>query len=103
MAIELNAAGIELCRIFYCDSRQSQQKGKCEKNHEHFREKVPKGTSLDNFDQTRINDISLHINNYPRPMMNSHSPYDIAKILLHEKILKLNKLYKLQLEEINLK
>lgn len=40
LAIEYSKSGEKLCDVFYCDSRQSQQKGKCEKNHEHFREKA---------------------------------------------------------------
>lgn len=83
--------------MFYYYSRQSRQKGKCEKNHEHFREKVPKDTSLENYNQERINNISIHVNNYLRPLLNTRSPYDIVVLLINEKILKLNQLQKLQL------
>lgn len=36
-----------LTRLFFCDSRQSQQKGKIEKNHEHIREIISKGKEMD--------------------------------------------------------
>lgn len=103
LSIEFTKYGEKLCNVFYCDSRQSQQKGKCEKNHEHFREKAPKGTSFDNYTQEKINEISLHVNNYPRPKLNMRSPYDISSILLNENILALNHLSKVKIEDVNLK
>ena len=103
LAIELAKSSEELCKVFYRDSRQSQQKGKCEKNHEHFREKAPKGTSFDEYTQEEINNISLHVNNYPRPMLNMLSPYDILSIIVNKKILDLNHLHKIKIEEVNLK
>ena len=103
LAIEQAESGEELCKVFYCDSRQSQQKGKCEKNHEHFREKAPKGTSFDEYTQEEINNISLHVNNYPRPMLNMLSPYDILSIIVNKKILDLNTLHKIKIEDVNLK
>ena len=103
LAIELAKSGEELCKVFYCDSRQSQQKGKCEKNHEHFREKAPKGTSFDEYTQEEINNISLHVNNYPRPMLNMLSPYEILSIIVNKKILDLNALQKIKIEDVNLK
>ena len=103
LAIEQAKSGEELCKVFYCDSRQSQQKGKCEKNHEHFREKAPKGTSFDEYTQEEINNISLHVNNYPRPMLNMLSPYDILSIIVNKKILDLNTLHKIKIEDVNLK
>lgn len=103
LAIELAKSGEKLCSVFYCDSRQSQQKGKCEKNHEHFREKAPKGTSFENYTQEKINEISLHVNNYPRIGLNMRSPYEIASILLNKNILSLNHLHKIEIEDVNLK
>ena len=55
-----------LTKMFYCDARRSEQKGKCEKNHEHFREIIAKGQDMDHFVQKTIDRVSLHINNYPR-------------------------------------
>ena len=39
-------SGLQLCRLFYCDPRQSQQKGSCENNHEFIRRVIPKGKSM---------------------------------------------------------
>lgn len=103
LAIEYSKSGEKLCDVFYCDSRQSQQKGKCEKNHEHFREKAKKGTSFDEFTQEKIDEISLHVNNYPRPILNMRSPYYMSTVLLNENILSLNHLHKIEIEDVNLK
>ena len=42
---------VRLTKVLYCESRRSDQKGKCEKNHEHFREMIPKGRNMDGFRQ----------------------------------------------------
>ena len=47
-----------LTRIFYCRPRHSEEKGKCEKNHEHFREFIPKGHSFMNYSKRDFNYIS---------------------------------------------
>ncbi len=99
LGIELSPNGENLCKVYYCDARQSQQKGKCEKNHEHFRVYYPKGTSFDKKTQEEINSVSLRVNNYPRDLLNWKSPFDVATVLFDEKILDLNKLTKLAIED----
>lgn len=99
LGVELSSSGEVLCKVYYCDARQSQQKGKCEKNHEHFRVHCPKGTSFDGKTQKDINAVSLRVNNYPRDLLNWKSPYDVATVLLDKKILELNELTKLVLED----
>lgn len=47
LSLETDAyTGEKLVSIYYCKPRRSDQKGKCEKIHEHFRECVPKGKSM---------------------------------------------------------
>ena len=84
--------GEQLIRIFYCQPRRSDQKGQCEKNHEHLREFVPKGKSFNNYNKNDINYISKHINNYPRKKFNYHSPYECSIQLLNKKVFELNRL-----------
>ena len=84
--------GEQLIRIFYCHPRRSDQKAKCEKNHEHFREFIPKGKSMDNHNKNDINFISKHINNYPRKKYGYHSPYECSISLLNKKVFELNRL-----------
>ena len=38
--------GEKLINIYFARPRRSDDKGKCETNHKHFREKIPKGYSM---------------------------------------------------------
>lgn len=96
--------GERLIKLFFCEPRHSEQKGKIEKNHEHFREIVPKGVCMDDIDQTKINLISLNINSYPRRILNMESPLKIAMSILNKKVLLLNHLEtSLEIKKITLK
>ncbi|MEG0959507.1 MAG: hypothetical protein RSE60_00340, partial [Erysipelotrichaceae bacterium] len=95
--------GEKLISIFYCDSRHSEQKGKCEKNHEHFRECIPKGHSINPYTHADTNYISNQVNNYPRKMFSYQSPYEISKVFLNEKVLELNRLHFIQHNKVVLK
>ena len=92
-----------LTKVFYCDARRSEQKGKCEKNHEHFREIIAKGRDMDHFGQKTIDRVSLHVNNYPRKSLNYHSPLSCSLPLLHKKVFELNNLYILSTNKVTLK
>ena len=96
-------SGEVLTRVFYCDARRSEQKGKCEKNHEHFREMIPKGKSMDNYGQKTINHVSNQVNNYSRRSLNYHSPLECSLSLLHKKVFELNNLQLLPTKKITLK
>lgn len=55
-------------RLFYCDPRQSQQKGACEKNHVEIRKLLPKGAGV-RFDRLTAADCALlmsQVNSEPR-------------------------------------
>lgn len=104
LAIEIDSeTGEKLTSIFYCEPRRSDQKGKCEKNHEHFREFIPKGVSFNNYSKFDIHKISNNINNYPRKSLGYNSPYDCTSLLLNKKVLELNRLRKLPTNKIKLK
>lgn len=92
-----------LTRIFYCEARRSDQKGKCEKNHEHFRELIPKGKSMDGYGQKTINYVSNQVNNYPRKSLSYHSPLECSLKLLNKKVFELNHLQTLTPAKITLK
>lgn len=92
-----------LIRLFFCEPRQSQQKGKLEKNHEHIREIIPKGKEMDNLCNNDVDLISLHINNYLRPSLDFASPFMIASLMLNKKVMTLNNLYHLALDKVILK
>lgn len=96
------ADGNKLISIYYARPRRSDDKGKCEKNHEHFREKVPKGLSMNQLTKKDFNWVSLNVNNYVRKKLNYHSPYEIARMLLNEKVLELNRLHYIDPSSVDL-
>ena len=49
--------------------------------------------------QEEINTVSLRVNNYPRDLLNWKSPFDVATVLFDKKILDLNELTKLVIED----
>ncbi len=56
------------CSIYYCDVRQSQQKGSCERNHSELRKILPKNRGI-SFDRLTKKDCSVlmsHLNSEPR-------------------------------------
>lgn len=104
LSIEMDENGLtRLTLVFYCESRRSDQKGKCEKNHEHFREMIPKGRDMDGFGQKTMNFVSNQVNNYPRKILNFHSPLECSLNLLNEKVFELNNLKTLPIAQVKLK
>ena len=80
-----DAAGIERsctepgelrCRVYYCDPRQSQQKGACERNHVEIRKMLPKGrgVSFDDLDEADARFVGSNVNSEPRPSLMGLSP-----------------------------
>ena len=94
--------GEKLISIYFARPRRSDDKGKCEKNHGHFREKVPKGCSMNSLTKYDINFVSNQVNNYVRRKLNYQSPYSIAKLVLNEKVLELNRLHPISPKAVDL-
>ncbi len=71
-------------RLFYCDPRQSQQKGACEKNHVEIRKMLPKGRGL-RFDLLGPADCALvmsHVNSQPRASLGWRTPAEALVFML---------------------
>ena len=94
--------GEQLCHVFYCEPRRSDQKGKCEKNHEHFREMIPKSHSMNTLSKKEINYVSNMVNNYPRKSLRYHSPYEVSKLFLDEKVFSINHLVFISYTQVKL-
>jgi IS30 family transposase len=75
--LERSPMGRTRCRVFYCDSRASQQKGRCEKNHEYIRRFFPQGSSFNGLTQDDVNLMMSHINSVKRDSLNGASPFDV--------------------------
>lgn len=64
-------------RLFYCDPKQSQQKGNIENNHEYIRMFVPQGSSFDSFIQDDSALMMNPINSVKRPQFDGKSPFEM--------------------------
>lgn len=75
---ETGKSGRQRCRMYYCEPRMSNQKGKLEKNHEYIRYVMPKGKSFDELTQAQVMQMINQINNTARPKFHGLSPMKLA-------------------------
>ena len=86
-AIEMNPVTGEYdCNVFYCDPQQTNQKSRCERNHEYIRYILPKGSSFDELTPADIKLVMNHINSMPRGKLNAKSPVQVFTSLYGEEI-----------------
>lgn len=72
-------------RLYYCDPRQSQQKGGCEKNHTEIRQILEKG--MFSFDELVPADMAVlmsHVNSNPRASLGGKSPLQMLRFVYGE-------------------
>ena len=84
--IERSVFGGKRCDVYYCDPRQSQQKGGCERNHVELRKLIPKGKGV-SFDLLAPEDLSeamSQLNSEPRPSLMGLAPIAVARLALGE-------------------
>ena len=85
--IEVNPSTLEQeCHVFYCDPQQTNQKSRCERNHEYIRYILPKGSSFDWLTQDDITLMMNHINSMPRAKLNAKSPVQVFISLYGEEL-----------------
>ncbi|PWL80466.1 MAG: hypothetical protein DBY24_05935, partial [Prevotellaceae bacterium] len=72
--------------IYYCDPNRSDQKGALEKNHEYIRYVLPKGTSFEKMTDKTTLLLLNHINSEKRDSLNGHSPYEVSRLLLDNRL-----------------
>ncbi|RLY00925.1 IS30 family transposase, partial [Streptococcus hillyeri] len=76
-------------KLFFCDPKRSDQKGRIEKNHTLIRDILPKGTSFDNLTQNDINLVCSHVNSVKRAALNGKSAYELFTFTYDEELAKL--------------
>lgn len=82
---EKKAGGELKVRLYYCDPRQSQQKGGCEKNHTEIRQVLEKGAFI--FDELVPADMAVlmsHVNSNPRESLGGKSPIQMLRFIYGE-------------------
>ena len=84
--IEDNGPDVVKTKVFYCDSRRSDQKGSIEVIHEYIRRFIEKGNDLDKYSDEDILIMMNHINNTKRKKLKGKTPFE----LMEEKIGKEN-------------
>ena len=87
-AIEMDPQGEQRTRLFYCDPSAPYQKPAVENNHALIRRVIPKGTSMDSFDQDDITLMMNHINSYKRANLGNKSSYEVFTGLYGEEALR---------------
>ena len=102
-SIEKTPDGKRRSRVFYCDPYKSNQKGRLEKNHEFIRYIIPKGRSMHDLTEETVRLMTCHINSVARDGLNGKCPFDLAKLLLSEKVLTRLGLQQVSPDEVILK
>ncbi len=104
MSIEFSPfTGEQLCKVFYCDPQQTNQKSRCERNHEYLRYILPKGSSFDHLEQKDITLVMNHVNSMPRGNLNGKAPVQVFQSLYGEETAAKLGLKYIPLEELLLK
>lgn len=87
LAIENDpSTGESLSRIFFCNSYSSYQKGAIEENHTLVRYVIPKGTSMNGYDQSQIDTMLSHVNSYVRKSV-SACPFELFRAFYGDELL----------------
>ena len=84
--MENNGSDVVKTKVFFCDSRRSDQKGSIEVTHEYIRRFIPQGTDLDKYSNEDILLMMNHMNNTKREKLKGKTPFE----LMEEKIGKEN-------------
>ena len=103
LALECDEYGEILSKVFFCNANAPYQKGRLEKNHEFLRYILPKGTSFDTMTQDDITLCINHINSTARGSLNGRTPFELASMLLDEKLFRLLHLKPVEPDRVLLK
>ena len=101
--LECDENGEIRTKVFYCNPNSSWQKGMIEKNHQYIREVIPKGKSMDPYDQTDATLLMNHINSEARDSLNGCTPFKLSQLLLNGKLHSLLKLVEIPPDQVILK
>ena len=105
MKIECDWSGTSEIRtkVFYCDPSAPFQKGSAERNHEYIRMVIPKGTSLDCYDQQDIRLLMDHVNSTVRPGLGNRTPFEAFAFMYGQEVLDLLGVRKISPDQVTLK
>ena len=101
--IEDNGQDVVKTKVFYCDSRRSDQKGSIEVTHEYIRRFIEQGVNLDKYSDEDILLMMNHINNTRREKLNGDTPFNLMKEKIGEENIKKLGFYFIPSQDIILK
>lgn len=101
--IEDNGQDVVKTKVFYCDSRRSDQKGSIEVTHEYIRRFIEQGVNLDKYSDGDIMLMMNHINNTRREKLNGDTPFNLMKEKIGEENIKKLGFYFIPSQDIILK
>ena len=90
-------------RVYFTNPYRSTDKAACERNHEFIRYVIPKGISLDNLTQRKLNMLFSHINSYVRESNENKTPFELIEKRFGSEFLKLIGIRKVHPKNILLK
>lgn len=102
-SIEYDTNGNKRTQVFFCDPMASHQKGQLEKNHAYIRYVIPKGRSFDHLTQEKITLLMNHINSISRKSLEDKTPFELAEILLDNRLLDALSMKKIDADDIYMK
>ena len=80
--MERSINGGQRTKVFFCEPNRADEKGSCENNHKLIRYVIPKGRSLEPYNQAQISHMMNHINSYSRKKLLGQTPYAVARNIL---------------------
>lgn len=72
-------------KLYFCHPYASCEKGSNEKHNSIIRYFIPKGDLIENYTTNQINNICDWMNNYPRKILNYHTPKEMLEKELNNK------------------
>ena len=85
-AFEKNLEGVQETHLIFCETYQSSEKPRVEKNHTMLRDILPSGSSFDALTQDDINLVLSHVNGVIRKGLHGKSAFQVFTSLFSERL-----------------
>lgn len=102
-SLELSPKGKRRTKIFYCDPNTSWQKPGVEKSHVEIRKILPKSSSFERLTQAQTFMVRDHVNSLSRDNLNGRCAFELASLLLPQKVISTLALKRIPPDEVILK
>ncbi len=89
-------------KVFYTRPYRTNDKSKCERNHELFRYIKEKGKTLDDLTEHDIFLINSHVNSYPRKSLGWKTPIELLKKLYGDEVVGLLGIQEIKRQNVKL-